>query len=142
MEERYNFLKCKSLYPLLVIPANLLRDVARLAGCLATHVHWDLQRARAATVQQHAAASLLLHSNTSLLAKKEYKYYLYLDGRPFHVDGTVPFFTSRLHVEAWMLCESVGARPTFYGGLPTNCCCSNTNLSISSLPLFLRPPSL
>lgn len=72
-EERYNFLKCKSLYPLLVIPANLLRDVARLAGCLATHVHWDLQRARAATVQQHAAASLLLHSNTSLLAKKEYK---------------------------------------------------------------------
>ena len=67
------FLKCKSLYPLLVIPANLLRDVARLAGCLATHVHWDLQRARAATVQQHAAASLLLHSNTSLLAKKEYK---------------------------------------------------------------------
>lgn len=139
MEERYNFLKCKSLYPLLVIPANLLRDVARLAGCLATHVHWDLQRARAATVQQHAAASLLLHSNTSLLAKKEYKYYLYLDGRPFHVDGTVPFFTSRLHVEAWMLCESVGARPTFYGGLPTNCCCSNTNLSISSPPPL--PPS-
>lgn len=139
MEERYNFLKCKSLYPLLVIPANLLRDVARLAGCLATHVHWDLQRARAATVQQHAAASLLLHSNTSLLAKKEYKYYLYLDGRPFHVDGTVPFFTSRLHVEAWMLCESVGARPTFYEGLPTNCCCSNTNLSISSPPPL--PPS-
>lgn len=113
------------------------RETAKELGWL--FWFWNFARARAATVQQHAAASLLLHSNTSLLAKKEYKYYLYLDGRPFHVDGTVPFFTSRLHVEAWMLCESVGARPTFYGGLPTNCCCSNTNLSISSPPPL--PPS-